>query len=47
MLEGFVKGIPLIFSLEGNEEELCLPFLKSLLIALHVEEMFLLLPISF
>ena len=22
MLEGFVKGIPLTFSLEGNEEEL-------------------------
>ena len=47
MLEGFVKGIPLTFSLEGNEEELCLPFLRILFIVFHVEEMFLLLPISF
>ena len=47
MLEGFVKRIPLTFSLEGNEEELSLPFLRILLIVFHVEEMFLLLPISF
>ena len=47
MLEGFVKGIPLTFSLEGNEGELCLPFLRILLIVFHVEEMLLLLPISF
>ena len=47
MLEGFVKGIPLTFSLEGNEEELCLPFLRISLIVFHVEEMFLLLPVSF
>ena len=47
MLEGFVKGIPLTFSLEGNEEELCLPFLRILLIVFHVVETFLLLSISF
>ena len=47
MLEGFVKGIPLTFSLEGNEEELCLLFLRILLIVFHVEEIFLLLPLSF
>ena len=47
MLEGFVKGIPLTFSLDGNEEELCLPFLRILLIVFQVEEMLLLLPISF
>ena len=47
MLEGFVKGIPLTFNLEGNEEELCLPFLRIWLIVFHVEEMFLLLLIFF
>ena len=47
MLEGFVDGLPLTFSLKGNEKELRSPVLQSLLIAFHVEEVFLLLFIYF